>query len=64
MKTIEVVAAILRKGERVFATQRGYGDWKDLWEFPGGKIEPGEGPEESLVREIREELGAQIAVES
>ena len=64
MKTIEVVAAILRKGERVFATQRGYGDWKDLWEFPGGKIEPGEGPEEALVREIREELGAQIAVES
>ena len=64
MKTIEVVAAILRKGERVFATQRGYGDWKDLWEFPGGKIEPGEGPEEALVREIREELGAQIAVEA
>ena len=64
MKTIEVVAAILRNGERVFAIQRGYGDWKDLWEFPGGKIEPGEGPEEALVREIREELGAQIAVES
>ncbi|MGX8684970.1 MAG: NUDIX domain-containing protein, partial [Lachnospiraceae bacterium] len=50
MKTIEVVAAILRKGERVFATQRGYGDWKDLWEFPGGKIEPGETPEEALRR--------------
>ena len=64
MKTIEVVAAILQDGDRVFATQRGYGDWKDYWEFPGGKIEPGEGPEEALVREIREELGARIAVDS
>ena len=42
MKTIAVVAAIIRDGERIFATQRGYGDWKDYWEFPGGKIEPGE----------------------
>ena len=64
MKTIEVVAAIIRGGNRIFATQRGYGDWKDYWEFPGGKIEPGEGPEEALVREIREELGAQIVVDS
>ena len=64
MKTIEVVAAILRDGGRIYATQRGYGDWKDYWEFPGGKIEPGETPEEALVREIREELGAKIAVDS
>ena len=64
MRTIKVVAAIIRDGERIFATQRGYGDWKDYWEFPGGKIEPGEGPEEALVREIREELGAEIAVDS
>ena len=64
MKTINVVAAILRDGGRVFATQRGYGDWKDSWEFPGGKIEPGETPEAALIREIREELGATIAVES
>ena len=64
MKTIEVVAAILRDGDRILATQRGYGDWKDYWEFPGGKIEPGEGPEEALIREIREELGVRIAVEA
>ena len=64
MKTMKVVAAIIRDGDRIFATQRGYGDWKDFWEFPGGKIEPGETPEEALVREIREELGAHIAVES
>ena len=55
-KTISVVAAVIRDGERVFATQRGYGEFKDGWEFPGGKIEPGETPEEALVREIREEL--------
>ena len=54
-------AEILRNG-RVFATQRGYGDWKDYWEFPGGKIEPGETPEEALAREIREELDTVIAV--
>ena len=64
MKTINVVAAIIRDGDRIFATQRGYGDWKDYWEFPGGKIEAGEGPEEALVREIREELGAGIGVDS
>ena len=64
MKTIAVAAAMIRDGDRIFATQRGYGDWKDFWEFPGGKIEPGEGPEEALVREIREELGARIAVDA
>ena len=52
MKQIEVVAAIIRKGDKVFATQRGYGEWKDWWEFPGGKMEVGETPEEALVREI------------
>ena len=62
MKTINVVAAIIMKDGRVFATQRGYGDYKDWWEFPGGKIEPGETPEEALVREIREELHAEIEV--
>lgn len=61
-KTISVVAAVIRDGERVFATQRGYGEFKDGWEFPGGKIEPGETPEEALVREIREELDTEIAV--
>jgi 8-oxo-dGTP diphosphatase len=55
-KTIKVVAAIIRKGNKVFATQRGYGDYKDWWEFPGGKIEPGETPEAALAREIKEEL--------
>ena len=64
MKTIEVVAAVIREGDRIFATQRGYGDWKDYWEFPGGKIESGETPEDALIREIREELGAEIAVDS
>jgi len=62
MKTIHVVAAIIMKGGRVFATQRGYGDYKDWWEFPGGKIEDGETPEEALVREIREELHADVSV--
>lgn len=62
MKRIEVVAAIIRRGEQIFATQRGYGDWKDWWEFPGGKMEPGETPREALKREIREELDAQIDV--
>ena len=62
MKRIEVVAAIIRRDDRIFATQRGYGDWKDWWEFPGGKMEPGEAPEEALVREIREELNAEINV--
>lgn len=62
MKTIEVVAAIIIKNGRVFATQRGYGEFKDWWEFPGGKIESGEGSKEALVREIREELDAEIEV--
>ena len=63
MKRIEVVAAVIRRGDRIFATQRGYGPWKDWWEFPGGTMEPGETPEEALVREIREELSAEISVE-
>lgn len=63
MKTIEVVAAIIRKGDRILATQRGYGDFKDWWEFPGGKVEPGESLEEALKREIREELSAEIRIE-
>ena len=62
MTSIHVVAAIIIDGDRVFATQRGYGDWKDYWEFPGGKIEPGETPEEALEREIEEELDTEIAV--
>lgn len=60
MKQIEVVAAIIHKDGRIFATQRGYGDWKDWWEFPGGKMEAGETPEEALKREIREELSTEI----
>lgn len=65
MKIIEVVAAIIRDAdERVFCTQRGYGDWKDWWEFPGGKIEPGESYKEALRREIREELATDIEVGS
>ncbi len=63
MKQIEVVAAIIRKDDKIFATQRGYGDFKDWWEFPGGKMEDGETPEEALVREIREELSADISVD-
>ena len=63
MKTIEVVAAIIRKGDNIFATQRGYGDWKDYWEYPGGKVEKGETPEQALVREIREELDTEIRVD-
>ena len=62
MKTIHVVAAIIVDGDRVFATQRGYGDWKDYWEFPGGKVELGEMPEAALHREILEELDTEIAV--
>jgi 8-oxo-dGTP diphosphatase len=60
MKTIEVVAAIIVRDGRIFATQRGYGDWKGWWEFPGGKTEPGECPQEALKREIQEELEAEI----
>ena len=63
MKQIEVVAAIIRKEGRIFATQRGYGEFKDWWEFPGGKIEAGETPEEALKREIREELSTEIKVD-
>lgn len=62
MKRIEVVAAIIVKGNKVFATQRGYGEFKDWWEFPGGKIETGENPQDALRREIKEELDAEIAV--
>lgn len=63
MKQIEVVAAIIRRDDKIFATQRGYGNWKDWWEFPGGKVEQGETPEEALKREIREELSADISVD-
>ena len=62
MKTIRVVAAVIRKGEKIFATQRGYGDLKGGWEFPGGKIEAGETPQEALKREILEELDTEISV--
>ena len=64
MKHIEVVAAIIHDDNgRIFATQRGYGEWKDFWEFPGGKMEAGETPEQALIREIREELETKIDVE-
>ena len=62
MSTIRVVAAIIYNGNRIFATQRGYGELKDYWEFPGGKIEPGETPQEALKREIKEELAVDISV--
>lgn len=61
--TIEVVAAIIRKGDKVFATQRGYGEWKDWWEWPGGKVEKGETPEQAIMREIREELDTEIGID-
>jgi 8-oxo-dGTP diphosphatase len=63
MKTIRVVAAIIRKDNKIFATQRGYGAYKDYWEFPGGKIEVGETPEQALIREIKEELATTIQPE-
>ena len=63
MKRIEVVAAIIIQDNKIFATQRGYGDFKDGWEFPGGKIEEGETPEAALIREIREELATDILVD-
>lgn len=62
MKTIRVVAAIIKNNGKIFATQRGYGEFKDGWEFPGGKIEEGEIPEEALAREIKEELDTEISV--
>ena len=62
MKTIRVVAAIIIDGDKLFATQRGYGEFKGGWEFPGGKIEPGETPQEALIREIKEELDTEIEV--
>lgn len=63
-RSIKVVAAVLRnESNQIFATQRGYGNYKDWWEFPGGKIEGNETPEEALAREIREELGAEIEIE-
>ncbi len=63
MKTIEVVAGVIRDGEKIFATQRGYGDCKDGWEFPGGKMEPGETPQQALARELREELAVEVDVD-
>ena len=62
MRSIKVVAAIIVQNHKVFATQRGYGDFKDGWEFPGGKIEAGETSEQALAREIREELNTEIEV--
>ena len=62
MKTIKVVAAVIKHNNKIFATQRGYGEFKDGWEFPGGKMEQGETPEQALVREIREELDTEIEV--
>ena len=62
MMMIRVVAAVIREGDRIFATARGYGDYKGGWEFPGGKIETGETPQEALVREIEEELDTKIVV--
>ena len=63
MKELYVVAAIIKKDNKILATQRGYGEFEGLWEFPGGKIEKGETKEEALVREIKEELNADIIVE-
>ncbi|MGN0269733.1 MAG: (deoxy)nucleoside triphosphate pyrophosphohydrolase [Candidatus Weimeria sp.] len=62
MKTLHVVCAVIRKDDRIFATQRGYGEFKDGWEFPGGKIEAGETPQQALKREIKEELDTEIDV--
>lgn len=61
-KQVKVVCAVIRQSGRIFATQRGYGEWKDGWEFPGGKMEPGETPEQALIREIEEELNTEIEV--
>ena len=64
MKQIEVVAAIIQREGAYFATQRGYGEFEGMWEFPGGKIEPGESREVALKREIQEELGVDIVIEN
>ena len=63
LKKLEVVAAVIRDKDKIFATQRGYGEFKDGWEFPGGKMEPGETPQQALVREIKEELDTEIEVQ-
>ena len=63
MKTIKVVAAVIRNENKIFATKRGYGEYKGWWEFPGGKIEPGETPQDALKREIKEELDTEISVD-
>lgn len=63
MKTINVVAAIIKKGDKIFATQRGYGEFKGGWEFPRGKMETGETPQQALCREIKEELETEISVD-
>lgn len=62
MKTIRVVAAVIREGDKIFATAKGYGEFKGMWEFPGGKIEEGETPQQALVREKKEELEVEIEV--
>ena len=62
MKCIQVVAGLIQDGGKVFATQRGYGDYKDFWEFPGGKMETGETPPQALVRELKEELAIDVSV--
>lgn len=64
MKTVQVVAAVITRNGKILATQRGYGEFKGGWEFPGGKVEPGEFPEESLKREICEELNTEIKIHS
>ena len=63
MKKINVVAAIICKNDLIFATQRGYGEFKGQWEFPGGKVEEGEAPEDAIIREIHEELNTEIAID-
>lgn len=62
MKTVSVVAAVIKDKDRIFATARGYGEYKGWWEFPGGKIEQGETPQQALIREIKEELDTEIRV--